>query len=181
MTGVVEENISQVSSVLVDTRRLAFERPVVAWGPNTGACFEASAAFPLHVVDHGFSANVVADEILVTGEQEDVDSRFDEARQEVDRGAGVWSENPTNIAITLLPAFFLGWVDVQRLENIWSSEVGLDLLEIWWPAHSARVVLLQADVVLIHTFPVFRREIQELLKNKLARGNADLVLCSWCF
>lgn len=88
MAGVVEEDVSQVSSVLVDTSGLAFERPVVARGPNTGACLEAGAAFPLHVVDEGFCTDMVADEVLVTAEQEDVDTRLDEFGEKLDRWDG---------------------------------------------------------------------------------------------
>lgn len=181
VAGIVEEHVSQVSSVLVDTSGLAFERPVVARGPNTGTCLEAGAAFPLHVVDEGFRADVVADKILVTAEEEDVDTRLNETGEEVHRWDGVLCYKClSDPIIAFLPCRFLGWIDVQGVDDICASEIWFDILQIGRPAHAAGAVILQADIVHIQTFVVLDCRVEIRLEHEFTGRQADLVLPAGC-
>jgi len=137
MAGIIEQDVSQIPRVLVNTRWLAFERPVVTWGPDTGTCFEASTAFPFHVVNKCFRADVVADEVFVAAEEEDVDSRLDEVWEEVYGGDGfLCCEGLADHTRAFVPAGFLSWVDVQGFDDVWALEVGLDVCQVRRPVHA---------------------------------------------
>lgn len=60
--GVVEEDVGEVASALVDSCWLAFEYPVLTWGPGSGSVeLEAGTTVECHAMDQFFSTNVIAD------------------------------------------------------------------------------------------------------------------------
>lgn len=68
--GVVEEDVGEVASALINSCWLAFEYPVFAWGPGTGSVeLEAGATVEFHAMDQFFGTDVVANEVLVAGEE----------------------------------------------------------------------------------------------------------------
>src|SRR5690242_3261159 len=71
MTRVVEDNISQVARFLVGASWFAFEGPVLLRGNNALRNLKTLTAIPGHLVDHSLSPDVVADHVLVAGEEGD--------------------------------------------------------------------------------------------------------------
>lgn len=179
MTGVVEKDVGQIPSVLVNASGLALESPVVARGPHAGACFEARAAIPFHVMDEAFRAEVVADEIFVAIKEEDVNPRLDEVGEEIDGRFGIQSQEILrDHTRAFCPARLLGRVDVEGLDDVRTLEVWGDILQIRWPVHATSwICILFADVVNIIAFRFFQCDLEEFLEEELARVNVHFVLC----
>lgn len=69
---VVEEHVRQVPRLLPEAGGLALEGPVAARRPVARRQLEALPAVPLHVADEGFRAEMVANQVLGTREEEHV-------------------------------------------------------------------------------------------------------------
>ena len=167
MTGVVEEHVGEVTGGLVDASGLAFEGPVMARGPDAGGGFEAAATLPIHVVDQSLCSDMVADEVFVAAEEQDVDTRLDQSREQVDGGKGVLcGEGHVDHTSAFCPAGFLCWVDVQGFDDIRSLEIRLNVFQVRGPVHATRFgLILETDIVHIVTLLIFGGSIEELLQD----------------
>jgi len=85
MTAVVEEDVGQVSGLLVDASWFSLKSPLASGSPDTIAYLEAATTVPFHVVDQLFRTDVVADQVLVAGEKDDGDLG-EEVGEELDAG-----------------------------------------------------------------------------------------------
>ena len=133
---------------------------------------KAFRAIPSHGLDHAFDTDVVADHVLVTSEQQELDT-FQHSWDHGDRGVRMLCvEVRVNDAATLGPRYrrccrVNGLNDITSLnklspfrrfvlpsgEEVWTYvQVGTDIHQIRGPVHSAcRNDIIKADIVDVHT------------------------------
>lgn len=178
--GVVEEDVGEVSGTLVDAGGLAFEYPVFARGPGAGGVeLEAGAAVEGHAVDQFLGADVVADEVPVTGEEQDREVR-EEVREQVDGGGRVrCAEGGRDGTGAFGPAGLLVGVDVEGFEHVFAAEVRVHVDEVRRPGHPAgREIVGETDVVHVHAGLQARRAgfgvFDNFLEDMLALGDVNV-------
>ena len=147
VTGVVEDDVCEVTRLLPCPSSFALEHPILFSILYTGGSFETLATVPLHVPNHSFCTNVIANKVLVTREQQDW-NLLDDFGQELDsRLALSGTEMTRNGPVALLPAGLLIGVDVKCLDNIGAAEVRSDLRKIRRPVHTTRRIVTETDIV----------------------------------
>jgi len=172
---IVEEDVGEVTRFLVYTRRLAFKGPVPPWGNSSGGDFKPLAAVPFHIVDEGFGAEVVTDEVFLAGEEENREF-FEEVWEERNGRRGVaGTESAANSTGAFGPAAMFVVVDVEGVDDVFPSEIGRYVFEVRGPVHSAAGVdIIEADVVHVHAAVLLGGQAEDVLKDCFAVGVVDM-------
>jgi len=175
MACVVEEDVGEVARFLVEAGRLAFKGPVAPGGNRSRGDFKSLAPIPFHVVNERLGAEVVADEVFLAREEEDGDFA-EEVWEESDGRWGVAGTKSTaDGTIAFRPAGTLVGVDVESVDDIFPTEVGGDVFEVRGPVHAAAwVLVIEADVVHVHTALVLDSQAEDILQDGFAVGVVDM-------